>query len=60
MGRLLAEVGERAAELNDPQLNLLMCQLTIYIVADPKSDGYNPKRLREIMTGARKQRRPKK
>lgn len=46
---LLAKVGERAAVLNDPELNKLMCQLTIYEIADPTSDGYDPDRVREVM-----------
>ena len=41
MGKLLAQVGERAAELNDPKLNRLMMQLTIYAAADPESPDYN-------------------
>lgn len=40
-GRLLAAVGERAAELNDEKLNALMIRLTIYSVADPTSPDYN-------------------
>ena len=41
-GRILAEVGERAAELNDPKLNALMCRLAIYEVADPYNENYDP------------------
>lgn len=48
-GRLLAEVGERAAQLNDPKLNALMCRLTIYTVADPASPDYDPARLQAIL-----------
>lgn len=32
---LLYEVGERAVELDDPQLNALMLRLTLYEAADP-------------------------
>ena len=32
---LLHEVGERAVELDDPQLNALMLRLTLYEAADP-------------------------
>lgn len=39
--RLLAEVGNRASELNDPKLNALMCRLAIYEVADPYSKNYD-------------------
>ncbi len=40
-GRLLAAVGERAAELNDEKLNALMIRLAIYSVADPESPDYD-------------------
>lgn len=33
-GRLLADVAERAAELDDPALNLLMLRLTLYDQGD--------------------------
>jgi len=52
-GKLLAEVGERAAAINDPELNALMCRLTIYTVADPTSPDYNPKTERAVMQAAR-------
>jgi len=39
--RLLMQVGERAAELNDEKLNKLMMQLTIYSAADPLSEDYD-------------------
>lgn len=39
--RILAEVGERAAEINDPQLNALMCRLAIYEVSDPYNENYD-------------------
>lgn len=38
---ILAEVGERASELNDPKLNALMCRLAIYEVANPYDKEYN-------------------
>lgn len=53
-GKLLAQVGERAAELNDPELNRLMCLLTIYTIADPHSPDYDPDRVREIERNGRK------
>jgi hypothetical protein len=40
-GKLLAKVGERAAVLDDPKLNALMCMLTIYTCADPESPDYD-------------------
>ena len=40
-GELLAEVGECAIRINDPELNALMMRLTIYSMADPESPDYN-------------------
>lgn len=48
-GQLLAEVGKRAAQINDPQLNALMCRLAIYEIADPYSPHYDEARVRGIM-----------
>lgn len=48
-GKLLALVGERAIELNDPKLNALMCRLTIYTIADPESQDYDPETVRKIL-----------
>jgi len=42
-GKLLAAVGDRAAKLNDPELNELMIRLAIYSVADPESPDYDEK-----------------
>lgn len=50
LGCLLSKVGERAAEINDPKLNALMCQLTIYTIADPYSQDYNPTLVNDILT----------
>ena len=38
---LLAQVGARCAEIDDPVLNGLMCQLAIYGVADPDDSGFD-------------------
>lgn len=35
-GKMLGAVAERAAEINDPRLNVLMLRLTLYDVADPE------------------------
>lgn len=51
-GKLLFAVGSRAAKLNDPILNELMCRLTIYTVADPENDDYNPDVVRQIEQAA--------
>lgn len=50
-GKLLGEVGDRAAELNDPKLNALMMRLTIYSVADPDSPDYDERIVREVLNG---------
>jgi hypothetical protein len=47
-GRLLAQVADRAAALNDPILNDLMCRLTLYSAADPASPDFNKKLLIEV------------
>lgn len=39
-GCLLAQVAERAAELNDPKLNILMLRLTLYEQGDPEKFTY--------------------
>lgn len=36
LGSLLAQVAERAIELDDPKLNILMLRLTLYEQADPE------------------------
>lgn len=51
-GRLLFAVGERAAQLNDPELNALMCRLTIYDIADPHSPDFDLKRVKQILSKA--------
>jgi len=38
---ILAQVGERASELNDPLLNSYMLKLGVYDVADPKNENYD-------------------
>lgn len=40
-GNLLFSVAERAAELNDPELNALMCRLALYSVSDPSKPEYD-------------------
>ena len=43
---------ESASELNDPQLNALMCRLTVYEIADPECSGYDQKRCDEVYSKA--------
>ena len=45
---ILSEVAERAIELNDPELNLLMMRLTLYECADPSSESYNPEMFEKL------------
>lgn len=40
-GNMLIEVGMRAAELNDPKLNALMCRMAMYDQADPTSKNFD-------------------
>ena len=40
--RILGEIAQRAIELDDPQLHLLMLRLTLYSCADPLSKDYDP------------------
>jgi hypothetical protein len=48
-GKLLAAVGDRATEIDDPKLNKLMIQLTIYSMADPSSPDYNQELVHEYL-----------
>lgn len=47
---LLALVAQRAAELNDPVLNSLMCRLALYGESDPNSPDYNAEMLDNALT----------
>ena len=47
--RILAEVAIRAAELNDPKLNALMCRLALYEVADQHSKNYDEKTVADLL-----------
>ena len=55
--RILDKVATRAAELNDPELNALMCRLTLYEIADPASKDYDPEAVEAIKAAAVKARR---
>jgi len=45
---LLGKVAERASELNDPILNQLMFDMTLYEIADPESKDYDSHAREEI------------
>lgn len=57
-GDILFEVAERASEINDPELNLLMCRLALYEVADPNSKNYKPEVFDELQELIRNQKQP--
>ena len=38
---ILGEVAKRATELNDSQLNSLMCRLALYSISDPNDKDFN-------------------
>jgi hypothetical protein len=38
---LLKEVADRCIEIDDPQLNALMCRLALYTIADPYHEDYD-------------------
>jgi len=46
---ILRKVGKRASELNDPELNALMCRLSVYAIANPDEQDYNPELTEEII-----------
>jgi len=41
LAEILYELGERCADINDPQLNAIMCRLSIYSISDPNSPEYD-------------------
>lgn len=53
---LLCQVAERAIELNDPIMNMLMYDLTLYSIADPESPDYDQKAMEKIYNLANKQK----
>jgi hypothetical protein len=48
LGQILFAVADRANELNDEELNSLMCRLTLYTQADPQSKDYDKRTSRLI------------
>jgi len=51
---IMVELGERAAELNDDQLNALMCRLSIYSIADPYSPDSDKELTKQIIEKGRR------
>ena len=49
MINLLGKVGERAAQLNDPELNKLMIRMCLYSIANPDDPEYNPELVSKIL-----------
>ncbi len=45
---ILREVAQRAIELNDDELNLLMLRLTLYSCADPLCKDYDPNVIKQL------------
>jgi len=60
LGKLLYEVGERAAQINDPELNALMCRLTIYAIANPSDTEYDQERVNRIFEEAEQAKQKRK
>lgn len=56
-GKLLYAVAERASQINDAELNKLMCDLTLYSVADPEVPEFDPAMLKRVDRAARKARK---
>lgn len=57
LGDLLHAVGERAAEINDLELNALMMKLAIYSVADGYSPDHNPHIVEKTILAAYRKRK---
>lgn len=49
---ILAEVAMRASEINDPQMNALMCRLALYSISDPYDPDYDGELTRKIIEDA--------
>lgn len=51
----LGLVAQRASQINDPILNKLMCDMTLYEVADPYSTEYDKAVLKQVEEKANNQ-----
>lgn len=45
---ILGQVAQRASEINDTEMNRLMCKLWLYAVSDPYDPDYDPDLMREM------------
>jgi len=45
----LAQIAQRAAEINDFQLNKLMIRLFLYSISDPKDPDYDIEKCQQIL-----------
>lgn len=50
LGQILAQVSNRAIELNDPKLNRLMCRLALYEQSDPYSPNYDKEMMAKVFS----------
>jgi hypothetical protein len=48
----LLEVADAAVRINDPTLNLLMCELALYTVGDGYHEDYNPDTVDKVRKAA--------
>ena len=46
--RYLASLTNRCGEINDPVLNKLMCEMSLYSMADPYSEDYRPEYIETV------------
>jgi hypothetical protein len=60
LGELLHQLGERAAQINDPELNALMCRLTIYAIANPSDPEYDQEKVNRILVEAEQVKQKRK
>ena len=58
--KYLKSVAERSAQLNDPILNKIMCDMALYEVANPESKDFDPEILKIVKNAAIKQQQKEK
>lgn len=50
---LLADVATRASEINDPEMDALMCKLALYEISNPESPEYDAQAVQLIINNAK-------